>query len=168
MLHETVSAIRCLGIAHSDTHGFRAARRSLDALPLKFLLGGRQRYDSGGRVRWFAPAMRSTHLRLAHGLLLAAGDVALPLAAVARTERQSDGHLAAALHLTPPAASVRHAERCAGLSRLRAALLLAPLAAAVRLAYLTSRPQTSGRLESGCVQPRGCGTWGLMEGIRAA
>jgi len=34
-LHETVSAVRCLGIAHSDTHGFKATRRSLAALPLK-------------------------------------------------------------------------------------------------------------------------------------
>ena len=34
-LHETVSAVRCLGIAHSETHGFRATRRSLAALPLK-------------------------------------------------------------------------------------------------------------------------------------
>ena len=34
-LHETVSAVRCLGIAQSETHGFRATRRSLAALPLK-------------------------------------------------------------------------------------------------------------------------------------
>jgi len=34
-LQETVSAVRCLGIAHSETHGFRATRRSLSALPLK-------------------------------------------------------------------------------------------------------------------------------------
>jgi len=34
-LHETVSAVRWLGIAHSETHGFRATRRSLAALPLK-------------------------------------------------------------------------------------------------------------------------------------
>ena len=33
--HETVSAVRCLGIARSETHGFRATRRSLTALPLK-------------------------------------------------------------------------------------------------------------------------------------
>ena len=32
-LHETVSASRCLGIAQSETHGFRATRRSLAALP---------------------------------------------------------------------------------------------------------------------------------------
>ena len=35
-LHETVSAVRCLGISPiSETHGFRATRRSLAALPLK-------------------------------------------------------------------------------------------------------------------------------------
>ena len=34
-LHETASVVRWLGIAHSETHGFRATRRSLAALPLK-------------------------------------------------------------------------------------------------------------------------------------
>ena len=35
-LHETVSAVRWLGISPmSETHGFRATRRSLAALPLK-------------------------------------------------------------------------------------------------------------------------------------
>jgi len=30
-LHETVSAVRCLGSAHSETYGFSATRRSLAA-----------------------------------------------------------------------------------------------------------------------------------------
>lgn len=33
-LHETVSAVRCLGIAHSETHCFNPTRLSLAALPL--------------------------------------------------------------------------------------------------------------------------------------
>jgi len=34
-LHETVSAVRCLGVAHSETHGLNPTRCSLAALPLE-------------------------------------------------------------------------------------------------------------------------------------
>ena len=66
-LHETVSAVRCLCIAHSETYGFNQTRRSLAALPLKvesiatfgpvFLLlesSGFSKLNEGPHVRGFS------------------------------------------------------------------------------------------------------------------
>ena len=60
-LHETVSAVRWLGISPiSETHGFRATRRSLAALPSKV-----ERRYLQANVSLLVSEGKATHLKVA-------------------------------------------------------------------------------------------------------